>query len=247
MIASLALLLAFAPATMNWSFALDRGGSSFSFAVDYRRGDTELRYDRSYPMGAFGSTFRGVTKDDLLGNGSVRFDVVRQEGTLACSGTALGGSASGDFTYVLDPAFAGALARRGVTGALSADAQRDWLLEDADVDGLVDALAAVSAPAPSFDLLRRAFDHGVNANYVRSLAAAGVRVGLDEAVRLADHGVTARYLGGLAQNGYHVTPDQAVELADHGVTVHYIEHLRQAGYANLSVSELIELADHGVH
>jgi hypothetical protein len=274
--AAMLLALSNPAATMQWHLALERGGSLYSFGVEYRDAATQDEDDRTYPIGTFDATFRGLTKEQLRGNGPVRFEVVRPAGTLTCVGTANGGGADGDFGYQLDASLAGSLAKRGVAGSLSEETQREWLFSGADPFAVLDALASANESVPSIGDLERAFNAGVDADFVRAMSAAGIRPGLYELARLADHGVTtryvaalerygyrdlpagtllqladhgvtSRYLAGLAQEGYRVTPDQAVRLIDHGVTLAYIAHLRQNGYANLSVDDLVRLADHGVH
>jgi hypothetical protein len=232
---------------------------------------------RDYPAADLEGTFRGLTHAQLFGpETNVRFTISRQEGSIVCTGRARGGTAGGDLTFTLDPGFAGQLQSRGV-GTVPQERQREWLFADADVLGLLDYFKSQGFATPNVELLSSAIDHGVTLRYVRALAAAGMRpltveqlaravdhgvtpraitafqsygftnLGLDQAIALSDHGVTPNYLAGLAKLGYRVTPDQAIVLADHGVTVRYIEKLHDAGYANLSVADLVRLADHGVH
>lgn len=240
-------------------------------------GNNSSEDSRDYPIGGLESTFRGLTRAQLFGAGAdVRFAITRQEGTIVCTGHAHGGNADGDFTFNLDPGFASQLQSRGV-GTVSEERQMEWLFEDADVIGLLDYFKSQNFPTPNVELLSSAIDHGVTIRYIRDLAAAGMRpltveqlvrardhgvtsraiaafqaygftnLSIDQAIALNDHGVTPNYLAGLAKLGYRVTPDQAIVLQDHGVTVRYIEKLHDAGYANLSVADLVRLADHGVH
>jgi hypothetical protein len=222
-------------------------------------------------------TFRGLTHAQLYGPGTdVRFTVTRQEGTLVCTGRAGGGKASGDFTFTLDPGFASQLASRGV-GTVSPERQMEWLFEDADAIGMLDYFKSQGFPVPNVASLSAVFDHGVTMQYLRDLAATGLHaltveqlvravdhgvrprsvaafqaygftdLTIDRMIALSDHGVTPTYVSGLAKMGYRVTPDQAIDLVDHGVTLRYIEKLHADGYANLSVADLVRLADHGVH
>jgi hypothetical protein len=240
-------------------------------------GNSSSEDSHDYPAADLENTFRGLTHAQLFGpETNVRFTVTRQEGTLVCTGRARGGSADGDFTFTLDPGFTNQLASRGV-GTVSQEKQMEWLFADVDVLGMLDYFKSQGFPTPNIELLSMAIDHGVTMRYVRDLAAAGMRaltveqlvravdhgvtpraitafqrygfsnLGLDQAIALSDHGVTPNYLAGLAKLGYRVTPDQAIVLADHGVTIRYIEKLHDAGYANLSVADLVRLADHGVH
>jgi hypothetical protein len=247
------------------------------YSADTPTGHDSQINGNSFPASALGRTFAGLTHAQLVGAGSdVQFTIARQEGTLSCSGHARGGVAEGDCGFVLDRGFQTALRQRGVTG-VSSRQQMEWLFDDADVYGLLDYLKSSGYPVPSAPALVRAFDSGVTVDYARDLAAAGLRaqtleqltrakdhgvtpryvaalasygfhgLSLDEAVHLVDHGVRPNYLNGLAQLGYHVTPDQATMLVDHGVTLDYITKLRASGYANVSVSDLVRLSDHGVH
>ena len=240
------------------------------------QGNTSSEDGHDYPLAGLETTFRGLTHAQLFGpETNVRFTVTRQEGSIVCTGRARGGTADGDFTFTLDPGFTSQLQSRGV-GTVSQERQMEWLLADADVLGLLDYFKSQGFPTPNAELLSNAIDHGVTIGYVRDLAAAGMRpqtfeqlvravdhgvtaraitafksygftnLGLDQAIALSDHGVTPNYLAGLAKLGYRVTPDQAIVLADHGVTVRYIEKLHAAGYNNLSVADLVRLADHGV-
>jgi hypothetical protein len=278
---TIAALLAAAPvnAVMQWSMQANNA-TSVQFETRYRAvassGNNSNEDSRDYPISGLESTFRGLTRAQLLGSGAdVRFTITRQEGAIVCTGHAHGGTADGDFTFTLDPAFASQLQRRGV-GTVSEERQMEWLFQDADVIGLLDYFKSQNFPTPNVGLLSSAIDHGVTLQYIRDLAAAGMRpltveqlvrardhgvtaraitafqaygftnLAIDQAIALSDHGVTPNYLAGLAKLGYRVTPDQAIVLQDHGVTVRYIERLHDAGYANLSVADLVRLADHGV-
>jgi hypothetical protein len=241
------------------------------------QGNNSSEDSRDYPVGGLESTFRGLTHAQLFGpETSVRFTVTRQEGSIVCTGSARAGNADGDFTVALDPGFTSQLQSRGI-GTVSEERQMEWLFQDADVIGMLDYFKSQGFPTPNVELLSSAINHGVTMRYIHDLAAVGMRpltveqlvrgvdhgvspraitafqaygftnLGLDQAIALIDHGVTPNYLAGLAKLGYRVTPDQAIVLADHGVTVRYIEKLHDAGYANLSVADLVRLADHGVH
>jgi hypothetical protein len=279
---TIAALLAAAPvnAVMQWSIQASSGGN-VGFETSYRAivpgGTSSNQNSRDYPAADLESVFRGLSHAQLFGaETNVRFTVTRQEGTIVCTGHARGGTADGDFTFTLDPAFTSQLQSRGV-GTVSQERQMEWLFADADVLGMLDYFKSQGFPAPNVELLSTAINHGVTMRYVRDLAAAGMRpltveqlvravdhgvtpraitafqaygfsnLTVDQAIALIDHGVSPSYLAGLAKLGYRVTPDQAIALADHGVTLRYIEKLHAAGYANLSVADLVRLADHGVH
>jgi hypothetical protein len=279
---TIAALLAAAPvhAVMQWTITTTNAGN-VGFETRYRavtsEGNDSSQDSFDYRAADLEKTFRGLTHAQLFGpETNVRFTVTRQEGTIVCTGRAGGGTAEGDFTYTLDPAFTSELQSRGV-GTVSPERQMEWLFEDADALGMLDYFKTQGYAVPSVALLSSVFDHGVTMQYIRDLSALGIHaqsieqlvravdhgvrphsiaafqaygftnLSLDQAILLSDHGVTPNFVEGLAKMGYRVTPDEARDLADHGVTLHYVEQLRAAGYANLSVADLLRLADHGVH
>jgi len=280
---TIAALLAAAPApnaVMQWSLqSTQRGNVVFETryqAVTPTGKDTD-NDSSGYPLAGLENTFRGLTRAQLFGpEASVRFTIARQEGSISCAGRARGGTATGDFTVSLDPAFAANLDDRGV-GTVSTERQMQWLLSNIDVYGMLDDFKSQGFATPNVELLSTAIDHGVTVRYARDLAAAGMHartvellvqamdhgvspryvaalasygfagLTIERAILLRDHGVSPEYLAGLAQLGYRVTPAQAIEMVDHGVTVHYIERLRDSGHTNLTVSELVQFADRGIH
>ena len=266
---------------MQWNLQIDSTGNTLHFMTIYRSqsagDDTESTTGRSYPLSSLGTNFKGLSLQQLRTPGMpLHFQIVRQEGTLTCTGHTVANAATGDFTYTLDPGFAANLERRGA-GRPTERMQFEWLIEGADVYGLLDAASAAGYGTPNVAAIKRAIDHDLTGEYLEALRAAGIRplsfekaiVGvdhdvtpqfiramqaygfrdltLDQAITLVDHDVTPKYLDGLSKLGYHVTPDQAVRLVDHDVTIDYIKKLRSSGYANLSVDDLIRLVDHDVH
>src|SRR5262245_2104746 len=91
-------------------------------------------------------------------------------------------------------------------------------------------------------------DHGVGADYIRDLWAAGVRdLSANDLTELFNHGVGAATLRSLRDAGLtDLTIDEVIELTNHGVTADYIVQMRAAGYAHVGVDELVELYSHGV-
>ena len=267
-------------AIMQWNLQIGTT-NTLHFTTIYRSHDTGSddgqTNGRTYPLSALGTTFKGLSIQQLRTPGTaLRFEIVHQEGTLTFTGHSLSNAATGDFTYALDPSFAANLEKRG-TGRPTERMQFEWLIAGADVYALLDAVSAAGFPTPNVTEIKKAVDHDVTADYLRGLASTGMHpaslektitavdhdvtpqgirsmqaygfhaLTLDQAITLVDHDVTPKYLDGLSKLGYHVTPDQAVRMVDHDVTIAYIEQLRTKGYSNLSVNDLIRLADHDVH
>jgi hypothetical protein len=75
----------------------------------------------------------------------------------------------------------------------------------------------------------------------------GLRQTVEELVELASNGVDADYVKSLAAAGLrNLTVAEIVELAGNGVEADYVRDLVKAGLEGLTVEEIVELSDNGV-
>lgn len=238
----------------------------------------EIRIDTPTDHSSWGSgvpltQIPQLSRSALESSGSnVRFDVVRDAGTLQCVGYVANGTGGGMFHYVANSQFASELASRGVS-APSADDQRRMTYSDvslAFVDVLhryrysplspedlirltdhgvtahyVESLAQDGYHADSVEGLVRMVDHGVSMDLITAMRGLGYRPSTEDLVRMADHGVTTDFARTMISLGYHPTVDQLVRLVDHGVTADFVKHLRSRGY-NADIDQLIRLRDAGL-
>jgi len=85
---------------------------------------------------------------------------------------------------------------------------------------------------------------GCGASHRRRARADGE---LDELVELASNGVDADYVKSLAVAGLrNLTVSEIVELAANGVEAEYVRDLVEAGLEGLTVDEIVELSGNGV-
>jgi hypothetical protein len=189
--------------------------------------------------------FQRLSRADLASPGAtVRFDVVRDAGTLECTGHAAYGTGGGTFRYVANPGYAAKLAELGVS-APTADEQRRMALADIPlslVRTLHDNQYAIRAP---LELIRLS-EHGVTAQFVNGLTTLGVHSSSsEELIRLVDHGVTLDYVRALRALGYRISAAELVRLVDHGVTADFIGGIATRGYRP-STEQLVDMVDRGM-
>jgi len=186
-----------ASAVMQWNITLE---NTVHFMAIYRAagasGDNDEIMGRSYPMSSLGTTFKGLSIEQLRTPGTaLRFQIIRQEGTLTCTGHSAANVASGDFTYVLDQNFGATIERRGA-GRPTERMQLEWLMADADVYGLIDAASEFGFSTPKVGAINTAVIHGVTADFLKGLRGAGIHPSsFDEAIAAVDHGGPRRGLG----------------------------------------------------
>ncbi len=188
----------------------------------------------------------GIAPGRLRGAaGAVTFDIRREPGTFACTGSAGDGQGAGTFTYAANERFDDALASRGV-GRPSP--RQSLELATANVTlAFVDSLRASAANVTVADVVR-IVQHGISPRYVADLAGAGYAASSpDQFVRLHDHGISVTFVRALQAAGYkNLTADDLVTLHDHGVSAEYVAKLKAHGYANVSVRDLIRLREAGI-
>jgi beta-lactamase regulating signal transducer with metallopeptidase domain len=180
------------------------------------------------------------------GEGSAKFQIRRDAGTLAFDGVFRGGIGAGTFDFVPNTAFPAEMKRRGFDAPDSIDQYR---LARGNIGfAYLDELNNQKYERPTLDGLVRAADHGVHLDYLREMASAGYRFGqLEALVRTRDHGVTPRYIRALSDSGYkNLTADELVRARDHGVTPEYVGAMYAFGYRNLPLDRLINARDHGI-
>jgi hypothetical protein len=243
-----ALMLVFATAgkaqsTLSGSWSVQTGGdpSTVVFGVRYDAADEHDDLSRSVPM----ALLAGLSRDQLQSGGvNVRFDVVRDAGTLHCVGYVARGAGGGTLTFAPSASFSDALASRGISRP---DDFQQLRMAMANVTiPFVDMLRRNSSAITTSDEIIRVLSHGVDEQYMSGLAALGYRnLGAGDLVRMRDHNVTVDYVQGMLALGYRPTPDEFVRLCDHGVTLEFVKHVKDHGY-NASVEQLIRMRDAGI-
>ncbi len=180
------------------------------------------------------------------GDGSAKFEVRRDAGTLAFDGVFRAGVGGGTFDFTPSRTFPAEMAKRGFKAPSSTE---QYLLARGNIGfAYLDELSAQKYEKPTLDGLVRAADHGVHLDYLREMGGAGYRLGrIESLVRTRDHGVTPNYILALADAGYqNLSADDLVRARDHGVNAEYVGTLRALGYRDLPLDALVRARDHGV-
>lgn len=135
------------------------------------------------------SGLRGVTEKQLeAGNGgAVRFQIVRDAGTLQCDGVAHNGRALGSFTFQANANYAAQLASAGFRMTPKHSAI-DYFLMDVSLD-FARAVRQYDVSATNADLFALRI-HGVDMAYLQKLQSQGLR-NLDskKIVQMKVHGI----------------------------------------------------------
>jgi hypothetical protein len=231
------------PDSQEWS--MRRAGDKVSLTLDVRRtkgwGRNHWRNTTELPWQAL----RGITSEQLdrILSG-VKFDILRDPGTLHCEGRSGLGRASGTFTFEPNQAFSSQLTALGYS-APTDEQLFSMLMHDVTL-AFARRASEAGLQASTKDLIdMRA--HGVNEDYMeRALAAGYTGLTARNLIDFRNHGVTPDFLRELKASGYSFSAKEIVDLRNHGVTADFVESVKAAGYAGIEARELVDLRNHGV-
>jgi hypothetical protein len=125
---------------------------------------------------------------DSLEGVMVRFQMVRDAGTLACEGYFKRGNGAGTFTFSQDPNFISEMRQMGYTGLLP-EMLFAMAAHNVSLDYVRGLRSLKAAPSSADDLISMRI-HGVSIEYIQELQALGYRnLKADELVTMRIHGV----------------------------------------------------------
>ncbi len=192
------------------------------------------------------SEIDGLTAERIASTaGDVRFTLRRDAGTFAFQGAFREGRGTGRFTFAEDPAFAAALARRGIGGVTPAQL---FSMARHDVSSaLVEELAKQGYAMPTAAGLVRLGLSGADLRYLREVGALGYRFRtVGELISFSNSGVTPGSIRALAEIGYRGLPAASlVHLQNHSLSADRVRQMNERAGRRLTVAELVALRSRG--
>jgi hypothetical protein len=198
----------------------------------------------SYPVNGF----LGLTRAqmDSPEGVMVRFQMVRDAGTLACEGYFKRGNGAGTFTFSSDPGFIAEMRKLRYAG-LDPEMLFSMAAHDVSLEYVRSLRSLKAAPTSADDLISMRI-HGVSIEYIQELQSLGYRnLKADELVTMRIHGVTTEFVRDLSQLGYGLVPaDELVTMRIHGASTSFIKELKSLGYDHPTIDQLVTMRIHGV-
>jgi hypothetical protein len=232
----------------EWTGSLGKNDSKVNLNFE-RRSDKgrKNQFGQSYEF----AELQGLTREQALRDGPVRFSLVREAGTIDCEGSFQNGKGSGTFRFSPSQAFVSAMKSRGYDFQKDSPSTEEGRFEDR----LFTAAALNVTTALADDLNSAGFGNlGVNdlfkaaifkvdSAFMREMKATGFpNMGMEELVKARIFKLDAKFVREAAQMGFDKEPfENLVKLRIFKVTPQFIAEVRGEGLNNLSLEELVKL------
>jgi hypothetical protein len=199
------------------------------------------------------SELQGLTREQALRGGPVKFSLVREAGTIECEGSFQNGRGSGTFRFTANQSFVSAMKSRGFDLEQSAPMRGD---DDREIeDRLFSAAALNVTTALADDLLSANFGKlyvddlfkaaifKIDSKFMREMKASGFpNLGMEELVKARIFKIDADFVRQVTQMGFdRESFESLVKMRIFKVTPEFINEARNEGLTDLSVEDLVKM------
>jgi hypothetical protein len=233
--------------TGDWTASVDHDNS----------GKINLKFQRRTEKGSknhMGQTFdfsdlQGLSREQALSGGPVKFSLVREAGTIECEGTFQNGKGSGTFRFTANPSFVSAMKSRGF------DFEEDSKFNDEPENRLFAATTLNVTTALSDDLssagfgklrvddLFKAAIFKIDSSFMREMKATGYPgLGMEELVKARIFKIDPTFVSQVSQMGFDKEPfESLVKLRIFKVTPEFLTEVRNEGLTDVSIEDAVKM------
>lgn len=196
---------------------------------------------------------KGLTREQSLSNGAVKFSLVREAGTIDCDGTFQDGKGAGTFVFKPNSQFVDAMKTRGFDFEKTNSTKYDS--EDSTENRLFAAATLNVTTALADDLLSANFgklDTGdlfkaaifkVDSRFMREMKDSGFQnLTFEDLVKARIFKIDGAFLRELASNGFDKEPfENVVKMRIFKITPEFIKGVRAEGFQDLEIEDLVKM------
>lgn len=195
---------------------------------------------------------QGLSREQALSGGAVKFSLVREAGTIECEGVFQNGKGSGTFRFTGNQSFVTAMKGRGFDfekkSSRSGDERefenRLFAATTLNVTtALADDLLSADFGKLDVDDLFKAAIFKVDSKFMREMKESGFpNLGMEELVKARIFKIDADFVRQVAQMGFDKESfESLVKMRIFKVTPEFINEARNEGLTNLSVEDLVKM------
>ncbi|HVE59118.1 MAG TPA: hypothetical protein VNB22_20005 [Pyrinomonadaceae bacterium] len=210
-----------------------------------------------------GSTYdyadlKGLSREQSLSNGTVKFSLVREAGTIDCEGSFAGGKGSGTFLFTANQGFVDAMKSRGFDFEKNNSKYNDdSKYNDEDnisnrlfaattlnvTTALADDLLSANFGKLDVDDLFKAAIFKVDSKFMREMKDSGFQgLTFEDLVKARIFKIDGAYLRELAASGFDNEPfENVVKMRIFKITPEFITGVRNEGFSNITIEQLVKM------
>jgi hypothetical protein len=232
--------------TGEWTASLgkeDAGKIHLSFERRSEKGHKN-QTGQSYDF----ADLQGLSREQVLGGGPVKFSLVREAGRIDCEGTFQNSKGSGTFRFTGNPSFVAAMKSRGFdfdTGSDS-DHSENKLFAATTLNvttALADDLTSAGFGKLTVDDLFKATIFKIDSQFMREMKASGFpNLGMEDLVKARIFKIDAAFVTQVTQMGFDKEPfESLVKMKIFKVTPEFITEMRNEGLTLTEVEDIVKL------
>ena len=235
-------------ATGEWKASLEDNSARINLSFERRsENGGKHQHGQTYEY----SDLQGLTREQALSGGPVKFSLVREAGRIDCEGSFQNGKGSGTFRFTGNQSFVNAMKTRGFDFEESSNANERHHLEDRlfaattlnVTTALADDLASAGFDKLDVEDLFKAAIFKIDSAFMREMKASGFgEMGMEELVKARIFKIDADFARQVSQMGFDKEPfESLVKMRIFKVTPEFLTEVRNEGLTNLSVEDVVKL------
>jgi hypothetical protein len=199
------------------------------------------------------SDVKGLTREQALAGGQIRFSLEREAGTIVCDANFTNGKGVGTFTFTPNQSFVDAMKSRGFDFNDSKNKYNDN--EDRTIDRLFAATTLNVTTALADDLLSANFGKlyvddlfkaaifKVDSKFMREMKDSGFQnLTFEDLVKARIFKIDAEFVKDVAAKGFANEPfESLVKMRIFKITPEFISEVRNEGFQNIEIEQLVKM------
>jgi hypothetical protein len=218
--------------------------------------DTEKGGRNNMSSGFAYSDLKGLTREQALAGGQIRFSLEREAGTIVCDANFTNGKGLGTFTFTGNQSFVDAMKSRGFDFSKN-DSKNKY--NDGDEDNTLNRLFAATTlnvtTALADDLLASNFGKletedlfkaaifKVDGKFAREMKESGFQgLTFEDLVKARIFKIDAEFVKDVAAKGFQNEPfESLVKMRIFKITPEFINEVRAEGFQNVEIEQLVKM------
>ena len=198
------------------------------------------------------SDLQGLSREQALSGGPVKFSLVREAGTIECEGSFTAGRGAGTFRFTANQQFASAMKSRGFDFEAEDSSRRhkqsveERLFSAAMVNvttALADDLLSANFGKLDTEDLFKAAIFKVDSKFMQEMKASGFpNLGMEELVKARIFKIDGAFVKHVVDMGFDKEPfESLVKMKIFKITPEFITEVRNEGFSKLDMEDLVKM------